>query len=290
MPSTVLQLTSSWPGITKIKNLFVFGDSYSSVLAAHYTNRQIIPTPLRPFGVTFPGEAGGLWNEHDMPNWVGHFITKYRPGPRYKPNTSEMEQDPEYLNSPLLVFDYALGGNTVNHIVNTQLSTFLKGAGVKPDWAPWLPEDSLFVTWIGINDCAFSKDHDASINKLFTAQEELYETGARNFLFIDVPPVQRTPAVRKERAEEASKSFLDWNACLINRIYAFNTSHPDATVMLFSSYDTFTTILDDLKRHNLPVGDARKRGGAVWIDHLHPTSAMHDHFARYLADFLTGVS
>ncbi len=40
----------------------------------------------------------------------------------------------------------------------------------------------------------FSKAHDVSIDKLFTAQEELYVTGARNFLFIDVPPVQRTPA------------------------------------------------------------------------------------------------
>ncbi len=162
MPNTVFRVTSSWPGAVRIRNLFVLcvflvsslivhnrnglasGDSYSSVLTAHFTNRQIIPTPLQPFGVAFPGEDGGLWNEHDMPNWVGHFITKYRPGPRYKPNATEEEQDPEYLKSPLLVFDYAIGGNTVNHIVNTQLPTFRKGAGVKPHWAPWLAEDSLF--------------------------------------------------------------------------------------------------------------------------------------------------
>lgn len=30
--------------------------------------------------------------------------------------------------------------------------------------------------------------------KLFDLQQELYEEGARNFLFIDVPPMEKTPA------------------------------------------------------------------------------------------------
>lgn len=29
---------------------------------------------------------------------------------------------------------------------------------------------------------------------LLRAQEDLYEVGARNFLFIDVPPIDRSPA------------------------------------------------------------------------------------------------
>jgi hypothetical protein len=30
--------------------------------------------------------------------------------------------------------------------------------------------------------------------KLFTLQQELYKEGARNFLFIDVPPIEKSPA------------------------------------------------------------------------------------------------
>ena len=33
-----------------------------------------------------------------------------------------------------------------------------------------------------------------SILELFLGEERLYEAGARNFLFIDVPPVDRAPA------------------------------------------------------------------------------------------------
>lgn len=35
---------------------------------------------------------------------------------------------------------------------------------------------------------------DESIMALFEVQDELYKTGARNFLFIDVPPIERSPA------------------------------------------------------------------------------------------------
>ncbi len=127
------------------------GDSYSSVLTAYFRGRRDIrPSATLPLGVPFPGEMGGLWNEPDAPNWVGHLITKHCPLPRYKP---DQDSDPEFVANPLLAYDYAIGGNTVSG-VQTQVGAFLDGAGAKPDWAPWSGRDSLFVTWVGINDCA----------------------------------------------------------------------------------------------------------------------------------------
>lgn len=35
---------------------------------------------------------------------------------------------------------------------------------------------------------------DPSLEKLFEQQAQLYDLGARNFLFIDVPTVHRSPA------------------------------------------------------------------------------------------------
>lgn len=107
----------------------------------HCPGQPIIPSPSQPLGVPFPGQEGGLWNEPNSPNWVGHFITKYRPGPKYLPDSSE---DSAFLESPLLVYDYAIGGNTVAGVAGAQMNAFLEGAGSKPDWAPWTSEDSLF--------------------------------------------------------------------------------------------------------------------------------------------------
>ena len=72
------------------------------------------------------------------------------------------------------------------------------------------------MTWIGINDCARlsnpssipisdrsnptsrSLNSDQAIEqvqkKLFDLEQELYLEGARNFLFIDVPPIHKSPA------------------------------------------------------------------------------------------------
>ncbi|PBK96922.1 hypothetical protein ARMGADRAFT_1010455 [Armillaria gallica] len=285
--SKVYQIGSQWPGFPAIRKLFIFGDSYSSVLTAYFRGRRDIrPSAALPLGVPFPGEKGGLWNEPDEPNWVGHFITKHCPLPRYKP---DQDCDPQFAANPILVYDYAIGGNTVSG-VQTQVGAFLDGAGAKPDWAPWSGQDSLFVAWVGINDCAYSRDHNDNVKTLFDIQQRLYDAGARNFLFIDVPPMHKSPAVSHYLADSASVSYHDWNSCLAKALESFTSSHPDTTVMLFSSYQTFSSIFDNPVDHGFEEKDIHKRGGNIWYDHLHPTSAVHDIIAAYLADFLSEVT
>ena len=38
---------------------------------------------------------------------------------------------------------------------------------------------------------------EGQLEKLFRLQEQLYDAGARNFVFIDVPPVNRFPGGRE---------------------------------------------------------------------------------------------
>lgn len=52
----------------------------------------------------------------------------------------------------------------------------------------------MVVTQIGINDCGMGLDARKQIQLLFQIQDTLYETGARNFLFLTVPPADRSPA------------------------------------------------------------------------------------------------
>ena len=48
-------------------------------------------------------------------------------------------------------------------------------------------------------------------------------------------------------------------------------------------------LLDAPEKYGFPATDVRKRGGKVWMDHLHPTSAVHSVVARELDAFLRGV-
>ncbi|GLB34892.1 hypothetical protein LshimejAT787_0204570 [Lyophyllum shimeji] len=280
--SKILQVASSWPGFSGLSYLVIFGDSYSSV-GYDDAPRDCVSTALQPLGVPFPGST---WNEPDLPNWVGHLVTKYFPRPRFIP--AGVEQDAAYLERPLLVYDYAKGGDTVTGVRRQIQSRFLPSVGQKPDWASWSSDNSLFITWIGINDCAYSRNHGTNVKMLFSLEEELYDAGARNFLFIDVPPIHRSPAVPEHH--EDSTTFDNFNNELDEAVSAFVARHPNITVMLFSASATFNSFLDAPEAYGFRKQDCRRPGGRIWYDTLHPTSAVHDCVAKELAKFLGSVT
>jgi phospholipase/lecithinase/hemolysin len=86
--------------------------------------------------------------------------------------------------------------------------------------------------------------------------------------------------------ETASTRYRTWNSALQDAIVQFSTDHPDLTVMTFSSWDTFNRILDNPTAYGFPEYDKRRSGGTIWLDHLHPTSRIHDLLAHDLAKFL----
>ena len=80
-------------------------------------------------GVPFPGDT---YAEPGQPNWVGYMARDFKPK-----NAAGEEQ-------PLLVFDYAIGGQTVDGVKVQAERYFLPTAGRRPDWAPWTSADTLF--------------------------------------------------------------------------------------------------------------------------------------------------
>ncbi|EPQ58338.1 hypothetical protein GLOTRDRAFT_57235 [Gloeophyllum trabeum ATCC 11539] len=252
-----VQTTSSWPGYSGLKHLVIFGDSYSDV---GYNSRSRHPRPEEPLGVDFPGIT---WTEQDQPNWVGHLVTKYTP-------------------NPLLVYDYAVGGDTIAGVKRQVERQFLPHVGQKPDWAPWTAEDTLFVTWIGINDISWQGVALPGMSELFELQHSLYETGARNFCFIDVPPIERAPI----GSSRSSSLYDSWNRRLREHCKAFAADHPDASVFIYSAHRTFSRILNDPISHGFSSLDTVTAFGEVWVDQVHPTSRIHDWVAKDFAAFL----
>ena len=60
--------------------------------------------------------------------------------------------------------------------------------------------------------------------------------------------------------------------------------------MIFSSWETFNRVLDRPVSFGFPSKDVQKERGSIWIDHLHPTSKMHNIIARDIGAFLAAQS
>ncbi|CAL1704184.1 unnamed protein product [Somion occarium] len=242
------QIYSHWHGYQNISHLVIFGDSYSDV--GYRSSSMLHPSEEHPLGVVFPGYS---WAEDHKPNWVGYLITEFAPG------------------HAMLVYDYAVGGDRVNGVVSQIQRHFIPKVGQKPDWAPWSSDDTLFITWVGINDCAFiatEKNIRDSMDKLFEQQDHL------------------SPAVPVGRAESTSLINKLWNQILREAVTHFTSTHPDATAFIYSSYNLFTRILDDPVAYGFQLEDRRKRGGRIWKDHIHPKTRVHQEIARDVSAFL----
>ncbi|KAH9935006.1 uncharacterized protein B0H18DRAFT_979369 [Fomitopsis serialis] len=269
--SNVLAVRQHWLGYAKLKHLIVFGASYCDV---GYTSRSPHPTLEDPLGVEFPGHT---WAEPGKANWVGHLIT-------------------EHSLSPILVHDYAMGGDRVDGVRRQIEKDFMPNLAPKPSWAPWREQDTLFATWVGINDCSYETAEaiPGVVSEVFKLLSDLYEHGARNFMLIDLPPVERSPS--GPSPENAARMFANrppkttlWNIALRTQAETFAAAHDEATVLIYSSWAMFTKVLDAPAAYGFTTDDVRKPAGSIWVDRLHPTSNMHDVIAHDIAQFLGSI-
>jgi phospholipase/lecithinase/hemolysin len=94
-----------------------------------------------------------------------------------------------------------------------------------------------------------------------------------------------------QSADRTITKYTNWNAALRSSVASFSAEYPEATTLIFSSYATFTRVLDDPVGHGFHDQDAAYRAGkGIWMDHLHPTSKMHSCIAKDMAEFLGTVA
>jgi len=317
---TLLMLTASavawpkpvsmWPGWGGIEQMFVFGDSYTTTGFNATTGPQ--PSAGNPLGnPKYPGNTAS-----NGPNWVDYLTVKYN-------------------ESLVLTYNLAYGGATVDSALVAQyLPTVLSlKQQVQTEFLPlygtdelatWNPSTSLFALFIGINDVGNSYSatangnttiYDAILSEYASLINQLYTSGARNFLFINVPPVDRAPLTVASGSDaqslEASRITL-FNSGVAK--IASNLSHQDRhnTVFLYDAHTLFEEVLDDPQQfpqtalyHNTTDFCFDYENGTAamdtfnascgypvneyfWLNSLHPTYPMHDLLASKVAEELEG--
>ncbi|KAL3470488.1 hypothetical protein BJX99DRAFT_267401 [Aspergillus californicus] len=265
-----------------VQSLFTFGDSYTTT---GFNASSTQPSPGNPMGNPALGDGTAA----DSVNWVGYLTTVYN-------------------DTPVLNYNLAVYGATVNNslIPNVpgdlvyQVEEIFETHYCRP--APgsdplWTADSALFAIWIGINDIYFSSlDTDPSgsleaiMQPYFELVDQLHGCGARHFLVINSPPLDRSPELLdSERSmRELYKALVEQFNCQLGDAAAvWASGHPDSTISLYNASRFMSDVLD----HPAEFGflDASCVGeGCVWWDRFHPRSAFHRLLAEDVALHLRG--
>lgn len=241
--------TTKWAGFSGLKHAFVFGNSYTQT-GFNFT-QEPYPQPGNPFGnPSYPG-----YTSSNGPNWIDYLTVKY--------NSSEF-----------LTYNLAYGGATVDSaLVKPYADTVLSikqqvldefvpgytGASPSAPGAPeWAGEDTLFAVWIGVNDVgnSYYNGEDATnalYAKIFDVYsglvDTMYEAGGRNFVFLNVPPVDRSPLITEsgvEGAAEQEKAAIGvWNGKIEDMAASLKGNHSEVNVWTVDTNTVFGKVLDD---------------------------------------------
>ncbi|KAK7456598.1 fungal cellulose binding domain-containing protein [Colletotrichum acutatum] len=302
--------TAEWPGFANVKHAFVFGDSYSQTGTILGFNTSLeAPNPANPLGnPSYPG-----WTSCNGPNWVDYLTVKHNA-------------------SLLYTYNLAYGGATVDAdlvkpyadtvlTLKDQVQTLFNNAYAAKTAPAWTGADSVFAFWIGVNDIGNSYWNGADATSALNTKivdvyqslaKELYGSGARNFVWLTTPPVDRTPMLLAENAD-AQKLCKDDVADFNGRVNAMAknvTTWEGANSWVVDANGVFNGVLDNVakfdatKEYKNTTGycDAYKDGTTAqdtlidsctypvneyfWLNTLHPTYPIHDAVAETVASAL----
>ncbi|ELU42468.1 hypothetical protein AG1IA_03488 [Rhizoctonia solani AG-1 IA] len=204
-----------------------------------------VPNPTNPIGLKYPGTTITKGE-----NWAGVLTTKVN-------------------ESLILTWDYAVSGQQVTGVVKQIGEQFIPTAGKRPSWCPWNATNSLFVTWIGINDINRGVVSER-LPMLFGLQHDLYQNGARNFLFLNLPPFDRAPGAGY--SQQVKGEIAKWNTALPTHIANFTATHKGATAFLYDTQVLWDEFYAKPDAFNITNPDTIK--GGLWYDEYHPSTEI----------------
>jgi phospholipase/lecithinase/hemolysin len=240
-----------------------------------------------------------------------------------------------YNESLIETVNLAYGGATVDSALVTpylptvlslkaQIQTEFLPLYAADEVLPWKSSDTLFGIFIGINDVGNSYgslNSSVDLNDLIFAEyaslvKQLYTAGAKNFLFLNVPPVDRSPLTTAQGANASALEAIDiayFNSQIDMLVSNLTTAHKDATAFVFDTNTLFNQVLDDPQRfpetalylnttnycveyeNGTPTEDYFNATCGIpvneyfWLNSLHPTYPMMDRLANNITQQLAAA-
>ena len=304
----VCLVSTAFPPIITIALIIRSGDSYTTT-GFNVTLTQ--PSPAMPLGnPAYPG-----YTAVNGPGWVDQLTLKY--------NQSLIE-----------TYNLAYGGATVDSALvvpyKPEVLSFRQQVNeeffpyyVEKKNADWTSSNSLFAFFFGINDVGnsyFESNSTAILDAVFNVYsgllQELYQSGARNFLLLNVPPVNLSPLTAEQGPEaQASEDgdIQDFNDRLAALAANVQYTYKDATVFQYDTHRVFSQVLQypaiypqtagyknttdycDAYANGTPELDTFNATCGIpvnqyfWLNSLHPTYPMQDVMAEQMAQAMEAL-
>ncbi|KAG9009740.1 hypothetical protein FRB90_008161 [Tulasnella sp. 427] len=273
---------------TSARYWFAFGDSYTTT-GFDFTGTK--PSASNVFGnPTYPGNTAC---GSTVTNWIDEMIVTHN-------------------ESSIYAYNFAYGGATIDATLVTpylstvksmtdQVNQFVTNLGSKPSYAPWTSSNAIFSFFIGINDIgnSYSQSGDRSafsdtlLNAYFALVQKVYDVGGRKFLFINVPPVDRSPLMLAQGSTSTAveKSVINtFNTKLAAKISTFKSANSGTTTWLYDSNAKVTQILNSPTTYGFQ--DATSYGTAsnlAWCNNYHVSPGVHHYLALDIKSLLSGT-
>lgn len=274
---------------TDLIHYFAFGDSYTTT---SFNINADQPSPSNPMGN--PALGQGTWS--GGPNYVGYLTTKYN-------------------YTTVLAYDFAFAGATITDsqvpVTDPSIHTFEQQ--VEQDFEPkytgsnkFWGSNSIFSIFFGINDIGLPLTSEpgsledintrvpALLDAYFSLCDQLYNQGARLFLFVGVPPSDRSPYITGLGTGTAT-AFSNWvntfNGQLAQRIPQFTSSHPGAVGATYDYHRWMAALLDSPTDYGFPDATCINSDGVscVWWNNYHPGAKLNDLLAQRMLPALNSL-
>ncbi|PIA91539.1 hypothetical protein CB0940_09067 [Cercospora beticola] len=152
----------------------------------------------------------------------------------------------------------------------------------------WNSTNSLFISFFGINDVAvqiYSGRNSASVYEpilradvadYWGLVERQYRLGARRFLTVLVPPINRAPVFdygNSSNAADVARAISYWNSQMIAGNQTFAQRFPAARSRIFDHTSTFNQYLDNPRTFGVPNATCFSSPDGqpcLWRDFIHP--------------------
>ncbi|ESZ89558.1 carbohydrate esterase family 16 protein [Sclerotinia borealis F-4128] len=248
LPTTDTKSNFSWEDT---KYFLAFGDSDTFVQGTYGLQNFSFIGDLLHFSYT-PAQI--LRTSAGGPNWVEYLTSCFSGLPS---KCTKQFWDFAFAGSDVSTTCTALHHNTAVSLE----SQILEWSTYALPVIPMDPSKTLVTIWIGINDIGdtasyiFPSHNSTSLHSLYTniitaefaAIETIYKSGFRNFLFMNLPPLQRTPPnlIRPAGPLPNTTMLSSYNRILNTSAHHFSTTHPGTKTMVFDIFFFLSSVLDD---------------------------------------------
>lgn len=239
---------------SQTKNVLAFGDSYTYVQGTMGHANFSFWGDRFNLNITeeqaHENEIIGNKTSSDGANWT-QMITNCYSGPPAK--------------CPRVLWNFAFAGADIDPAILTPHTDYIVDLTEQVDqwvqaWEGKLlrapTKNSLAAFSIGINDTGDVKGWtnitdwtafwNTDMDSYFKAVERVYYTGLRSFLFINVPPMDRSPgSMNRPTAANQKTQISIFNSLLAQRVDAFESVKKDISVVLLDSNALLNRVLNN---------------------------------------------